>query len=1363
MFMRDAHHTGQSATGGPQKNFLYWKYYTGSEIVTTPVLGDDGAIYFGSIDGIFHALNATGKSKWTYSTNGELYASAVIDTNGVIYFGSEDGYFYALQKDGVLKWQYKTSGSISSSAVINPQNGDVFFGADDNTLYALDTSGALKWKSLLDEEIWTSPAMDTSNVLFIATLGGTVYALNASDGTVKWTYESGDIITGSPSIDEDNGSVIIASGEGNVYALNKDNGAKKWTRQIRSEISSTPAIDTATDANALYIGAFDGNLYALDRKTGAIQWKYKTNDSIFASAAIDKDGNVYLGSEDGNMYSVDKNGTLRWKYLTEDEINSSPSIGADGVLFVGSADGNLYAIGSVTVTLVNADFTATPTSGRLPLTVQFTDQSTGAASAWEWDFGDNTGDFSQNPLHTYTKSGTYTVSLKVTGAGGSTDTETKTNYISVTRKTSSVELNVSTKEITFGESLTLAGKINPAREAQVTLYFTHTDEDETVTETVTSKVDGSFALQNYFPIEGGPWDVKAKWEGDEEYGGAESDTLSFTVHPAELSLTITSSSSAIQIDKTVDISGNITLTPDNETTRNEALDEKLKLIRIDPNNSYEDIIEVNPFVSGGQLQYKFEGANLPEAGIWNLSVGFDKDDSFLGTSTDTLKIEVQGASKETAGYAILLEGSTEDKSGLDSHNLTLNSIYEKLLERGFTEEDVYYFNTDVSQDGVDEKPTKKGVLDSIKTWARDKMNETPAPLFAIFVGHGKKEQFLIYSDKDKKYDNVSANDIADALTRLESNLITNAATEPIVVVLGANRSGSFIPKLSKSGTNRIIITSADTEEIAYKGPLPPDETVRHGDYFVWEFFQFAAQGMSLKKCYESAADQMEEFTENEKGNGLITVKDGLITAASSSGNGQYFDFVAQHPLLDDNGDGVGAYGALSSLAGKDGGLSANLVLGIGTPTTSLELTESTGLVTLEADGNVPSLFARVNDAGRVADAWTEIAIPGHSLKNDKDATEQQVVNLSRFSYTRFDEAENKYIWDDFSGSKDSKTLDDFKKPGTYEVFYFALDSETDEFTPFRESDVVKNAANNTPPATFTFLSPANGTDTTVALTFDWEDSIDNDSKKTTYTFMISENPDFNPIYYQKKGLTESIVIVDKSAGLRDGATYYWRVLAIDSDGGITFVGASSGTSTSSAHTRNLGMMGYNAGSSASTGTSSSFTPKLANGYPGFVKGYVYDKDTNVKLAGATVTKQGLKGSATTAESGAYILQLPSGAYTLSVEASGYDTATSTVSVSALGVTTENIGLVEATQPASVFGKVKDKKGKPLQDVTITAKMKTVTKTATTGSDGSYSIADLSAGKYKLTMSKSGYKKYKATVTLAAGQNKKLNVKMDKKK
>jgi len=64
--------------------------------------------------------------------------------------------------------------------------------------------------------------------------------------------------------------------------------------------------------------------------------------------------------------------------------------------------------------VLQADFTADPTSGNAPLVVLFTDTSVGSPSVYMWDFGDGGTSRNKNPGHTYLEPGDYTVTLKIT-------------------------------------------------------------------------------------------------------------------------------------------------------------------------------------------------------------------------------------------------------------------------------------------------------------------------------------------------------------------------------------------------------------------------------------------------------------------------------------------------------------------------------------------------------------------------------------------------------------------------------------------------------------------------------------------------------------------------------------------------------------------------------------------------------------------------------------------------------------------------------------------------------------------------------------------------------------------------------------
>ncbi|MEE1898215.1 PKD domain-containing protein, partial [Flavobacterium rakeshii] len=87
----------------------------------------------------------------------------------------------------------------------------------------------------------------------------------------------------------------------------------------------------------------------------------------------------------------------------------------------------------VTIQLPTVDFTTGVPSNCTDYTLVFTDATAfsgdGSITAWEWNFGDGTTSVVQNPEHTYSTSGTYTVTLKVTTNTGCTFT--KTNSVTV--------------------------------------------------------------------------------------------------------------------------------------------------------------------------------------------------------------------------------------------------------------------------------------------------------------------------------------------------------------------------------------------------------------------------------------------------------------------------------------------------------------------------------------------------------------------------------------------------------------------------------------------------------------------------------------------------------------------------------------------------------------------------------------------------------------------------------------------------------------------------------------------------------------------------------------------------------------------
>jgi len=139
-------------------------------------------------------------------------------------------------------------------------------------------------------------------------------------------------------------------------------------------------------------------------------------------------------------------------HLTAATKAPAGAAGATGAVSATAAVGTtagvafLLAVAAVTAVAPVADFTATPLTGVRPLSVAFTDTSTNAPTSWAWTFGDGGTSSAQNPTHSYTVAGTYTVTLIATNAAGS-NTKTRTAYVTVANPSGT------TTRIKFGDGL----------------------------------------------------------------------------------------------------------------------------------------------------------------------------------------------------------------------------------------------------------------------------------------------------------------------------------------------------------------------------------------------------------------------------------------------------------------------------------------------------------------------------------------------------------------------------------------------------------------------------------------------------------------------------------------------------------------------------------------------------------------------------------------------------------------------------------------------------------------------------------------------------------------------------------------------
>jgi outer membrane protein assembly factor BamB len=199
-----------------------WTFRTGDWVDSSPALGVDGTIYFGSYDKNVYAVNPDGTEKWRFATGGRIFSSPAIGADGTVYVGSGDQRLYAIGRDGVKKWDYLTDGDIQASPSVGA-DGTVYF-ASDVTFHALRPDGTgPRWRIRLNSTSASSAAIRGDGAIILGADDGVVRAINPADGSVRWTFDTrtglGNLIESSPVVGAD-GSIYIGSFDGNLYKLN---------------------------------------------------------------------------------------------------------------------------------------------------------------------------------------------------------------------------------------------------------------------------------------------------------------------------------------------------------------------------------------------------------------------------------------------------------------------------------------------------------------------------------------------------------------------------------------------------------------------------------------------------------------------------------------------------------------------------------------------------------------------------------------------------------------------------------------------------------------------------------------------------------------------------------------------------------------------------------------------------------------------------------------------------------------------------------------------------------------------------------------------------------------------------------------
>jgi outer membrane protein assembly factor BamB len=224
-------------------------------------------------------------------------------------------------------------------------------------------SGKKLWRVETGNRVLSSPVV-VGGVLYVGSMDGFLYAINARNGRVLLKFKAYDAIVSSPAVSGD--TVFVGNTRGRLYAI--DRTAKNWPFEnvitpywkalyfygdvskpppvsgyvwsipLRGNMDSSPLV---TDGR-LYVGV-GSRLVAIDIASRTIVWEFGTGGPINASPSVSGD-TIYIGSTDGRLYALDAGtGRKRWAYAAGGRITSSVVV-SGGTIYFGSYDGNLYAI-----------------------------------------------------------------------------------------------------------------------------------------------------------------------------------------------------------------------------------------------------------------------------------------------------------------------------------------------------------------------------------------------------------------------------------------------------------------------------------------------------------------------------------------------------------------------------------------------------------------------------------------------------------------------------------------------------------------------------------------------------------------------------------------------------------------------------------------------------------------------------------------------------------------------------------------------------------------------------------------------------------------------------------------------------------
>ncbi len=295
-------------------------------VTGTPLLGADGTLFVPS-NGTLTQFDPDGSVKNIATLPGFAAASPTIwNGDGTTYTGTLSGGFSGVCPNGVQRFQLSFPLTQSAAAVAQDPNEPtqetpiIVAAGLAGQVRAYNIRGRQRWSFFASATIEAAVVIDEStDIFYVADTNGRVFAGALANGVPQagFSFAADESITASPALGRDDAAVptlYVADVGGTVYALDRATGEVRWTFEAVGPIQSSLVVATGGAKDVIVFGAdvlanistsptavpVAGRVYALrdDGTTATPLWDFDTDSSIgAASPAIDSDGTVYIGRQ----------------------------------------------------------------------------------------------------------------------------------------------------------------------------------------------------------------------------------------------------------------------------------------------------------------------------------------------------------------------------------------------------------------------------------------------------------------------------------------------------------------------------------------------------------------------------------------------------------------------------------------------------------------------------------------------------------------------------------------------------------------------------------------------------------------------------------------------------------------------------------------------------------------------------------------------------------------------------------------------------------------------------------------------------------------------------------------------------------